>query len=230
VAASIPRSTRANVAAGCFERVNALSANPGAGLTAQPLASLHIRGAANSLEPDGDRARNERERQLQQAHYRRHDWNSKDEGILGEMARRREDIERLTELEELFADLWQVPRFAAGWRHEHRPAIDVFRTADPPELTIVVEIAGADPGSIQLLLDGRRLLIAGQRPRARVRGQFDRSEIEYGRFRRELLLNDDVDVGSARANYERGMLTIVLPITPGAQAPQTVTIEIRRST
>lgn len=146
------------------------------------------------------------------------------------MARRREDIERLTELEELFADLWQVPRFAAGRRHEHRPAIDVFRTADPPELTIVVEIAGADPGSIQLLLDERRLLIAGERPRARVRGQFDRSEIEYGRFRRELLLNDDVDVGSARANYERGLLTIVLPITQGARAPQTVTIEIRRST
>ena len=146
------------------------------------------------------------------------------------MARRREDIERLTELEELFADLWQVPRFAAGWRREHRPAIDAFRTADPPELTIVVEIAGADPGSIQLLLDGRRLLIAGERPRARVRGQFDRSEIEYGPFRRELLLNDDVDVGSARANYERGLLTIVLPITQSARAPQKVTIEIRKST
>jgi hypothetical protein len=131
VAASIPRSTRANVAGGCIEHVNALTANAGPG-AAQPLAPLHVRGVANGLEPDRDRARDERERQLQQAHDRRHDWNSKDEGILGEMARRREDIERLTELEELFADLWQVPRFAAGWRHEHRPAIDGFRTADPP--------------------------------------------------------------------------------------------------
>jgi HSP20 family molecular chaperone IbpA len=146
------------------------------------------------------------------------------------MARRREDIDRLTELEELFADLWQVPRFAAGLRHEHRPPIDVFRTADPAELTIVVEIAGAEPGSIQLLLEGRRLLIAGERPRPRVRGQFDRSEIEYGRFRRELVLNDDVDVGAARANYERGLLKIVLPITQGRRTPQTVSIEIWRST
>jgi HSP20 family protein len=145
------------------------------------------------------------------------------------MARRRAGIDRLTELEELFADLWQVPRFAAGWRHEHRPAIDVFRTTEPAELTIVVEIAGADPGSIQLLLDGRRLLIAGERPRPRVRGQFDRSEIEYGRFRRELALNEDVDVDSARANYERGLLSIVLPITQGARAPRSVMIEIRRS-
>jgi HSP20 family protein len=145
------------------------------------------------------------------------------------MARRREEIDRLAELEELFADLWQVPRFAAGWRHEHRPAIDVFRTTEPAELTIVVEIAGADPGSIQLLLDGRRLLIAGERPRPRVRGQFDRSEIEYGRFRRELALNEDVDVDSARANYERGLLSIVLPITQRARAPRSVMIEIRRS-
>ena len=70
----------------------------------------------------------------------------------------------MTELEELFADLWQVPRFAAGRFHEHRPPLDVFVTADPPELTIVVDVAGADPASIQLVLDGRRLLIAGERP------------------------------------------------------------------
>ena len=143
---------------------------------------------------------------------------------------RRDDIDRLNELEELFADLWQVPRFAAGWRREHRPPIDVFRTSDPAEVTVVVEIAGADPGSIQLLVDGRRLLIAGERPRARVRAQYDRSEIEYGRFRREVVLNDEVDVAAARANYERGLLKIVLPIAEGARAPQRVTIEIRRST
>ncbi len=141
----------------------------------------------------------------------------------------RRDIDRLNELEELFADLWQVPRFAAGWPREHRPPIDVFRTSEPAELTIVVEIAGADPASIQLLLDGRRLLIAGERPRVRKRGQYDRSEIEYGRFRRELVLNEDVDVTAARANYERGLLTIVLPIAEARRPPQTVKIEIRRS-
>ena len=143
--------------------------------------------------------------------------------------RRDDDLDRLTELEELFADLWQVPRFAAGRFHEHRPPLDVFRTADPPELTIVVDVAGADPGSIQLSLDGRRLLIAGERPRPRVRGQFDRSEIEYGRFRRELVINDDVDVGSASASYERGLLKIVIPIARKAPTTQTVRIEVRRT-
>jgi HSP20 family molecular chaperone IbpA len=94
----------------------------------------------------------------------------------------------------------------------------------------MVEIAGADPASIQLMLDGRRLLIAGERPRPRVRAQYDRSEIEYGRFRRELVLTEDVDVAAARANYERGLLRIVLPVAAGERPPQKVTIEIRRAT
>ena len=55
------------------------------------------------------------------------------------MARRH--IDRLQgEIEELFADLWQVPRFA-GTRHGFRPAVDCFST-DEPRITVVVELAG----------------------------------------------------------------------------------------
>jgi len=51
------------------------------------------------------------------------------------MARR--DIDRLQgEIEELFADLWQVPRFA-GMRHGFRPAVDCFVTEDPHQLNVV---------------------------------------------------------------------------------------------
>jgi HSP20 family protein len=207
-----------------------MSANAGAFPAPPRLAPFHDRSRTDRLKPDGDHPDNDPKRQLDEAHDRRHDWNCRDEGILRDMARRREDLDRLNELEELFADLWQVPRFAAGWRHEHRPPIDVFRTSDPPELRVVVEIAGADPRSIQLLLDGRRLLIAGERPRARVRAQYDRSEIEYGRFRRELVLSEDVDVGAANASYERGLLEITLPIARGARVSRAVTIEIRRRT
>src|SRR5215203_7108375 len=98
------------------------------------------------------------------------------------MARRR-DIDRLTELEELFADLWQVPRFAAGARLVFRPQIDVVRTEEPPELSVVVEIPGADVDSIRVVLDGRRLVVSGERPRRRASDQvWYRSEIEYGPF------------------------------------------------
>ena len=65
------------------------------------------------------------------------------------MARR--DIDRLQggEIEELFADLWQVPRFS-GIRRGFRPPVDCFFTEDPPQLVVVVELAGIEPDSIEL--------------------------------------------------------------------------------
>lgn len=144
------------------------------------------------------------------------------------MARRR-DIDRLTELEELFADLWQVPRFAAGLRRGYRPQIDVVHCEDPPAIKIVVEIAGAEPDRIQIVLDGRNLLIAGERPRPKGEGEvWYRSEIEYGPFERRLELAEDVDADETRATYDRGLLRIVLPIAVRPAKAATVPIEIRR--
>jgi HSP20 family protein len=144
------------------------------------------------------------------------------------MARRR-DLDRLTELEELFADLWQVPRFAAGMRRAFRPQIDVFRSDDPGQVTVVVEIPGADPDRIHVQLDGTRLVVSGTRPRpAGPRQVWYRSEIEYGPFSREVALAVDVAVDSATATYDRGLLRIVLPLAERPPAPASVAIEVRR--
>src|SRR5688572_1178867 len=116
------------------------------------------------------------------------------------MARR--DIDRLQgEIEELFADLWQVPRFS-GIRNGFRPAVDCFFTEDPPELVIVVELAGVDAGTIELSVEERALTISGSRPRPRVPGQvYQQAEIEYGRFERRIPLERDVDTAAASAGY-----------------------------
>ena len=55
------------------------------------------------------------------------------------------------EIEELFSELWQVPRFA-GLRRGFRPNVDSYHTDDPHELTVIVEVPGIDPKS----LDDRR--------------------------------------------------------------------------
>jgi HSP20 family protein len=144
------------------------------------------------------------------------------------MARRREDIDRLAELEELFADLWQVPRFAAGLRRAHRPQIDCYRTDDPPELTIVAELPGADPEAIHIAVDGHQLVLSGERPRPRIAAQFHRSEIEYGPFQRRIELPEAVDPTGARASFERGLLSIVLPLATKPPPPERVPIEVRR--
>ena len=93
------------------------------------------------------------------------------------MARR--DIDRLQgEIEELFADLWQVPRFS-GLRHGFRPAVDCFVTDDPHQLVVVVELAGVDPESIEIGFAERTLTISGQRARPRVEGQvYQQAEID----------------------------------------------------
>jgi HSP20 family protein len=136
------------------------------------------------------------------------------------------EIDRLQrEIEELFADLWQVPRFT-GSRRGFRPAVDVFRSENPAELRVVVDLAGVAPESVQLATSARTLVIAGERPRTGA-GTYQQLEIEYGRFQRTVQLPADVETTRARASYEHGLLTIVLPVATGPPSPQSVPIEVR---
>src|SRR5947208_17165706 len=125
---------------------------------------------------------------------------------------RREDIE------ELFADLWQVPRFA-GSRHGFRPNVDCFHTDDPHALTVVVELPGVEPASVRVAAGERALIIAGERRRPHVAGRvYEQMEIEYGTFQRPIRLAQDVDPERAKASFEQGVPTIVVPVVK--QAPQ----------
>ena len=58
------------------------------------------------------------------------------------------------EIEELFADLWQVPRFT-GARRGFRPNVDSYHTDEPHELTVVVELPGVDPESLAIVVGER---------------------------------------------------------------------------
>jgi len=146
------------------------------------------------------------------------------------MTGRRRDVDDLRdEIQELFADLWQVPRFS-GIRHRFRPQLDCFRTHDPPELHVVVEVPGANPDGLEVVALGRTLVIGGTRDRPRVPGaRYQQMEIDYGRFQRRIDLGVDVDVTRSRAEYDRGILTIVLPIADRAPVEERVSIEVRRT-
>lgn len=138
------------------------------------------------------------------------------------------DIDRLqAEIEELFADLWQVPRFIGAHRG-FRPAADCYRTADA--LTIVLELPGVDPATIQVVAVEGALRVSGIRERPRVEGQvFQQMELEYGPYRREVALADDVDVDAAEASYEHGILTVRLPLTKPQPRREQVAIIVRRA-
>lgn len=143
------------------------------------------------------------------------------------MARR--DIDRLQgEIEELFADLWQVPRFS-GMRSGFRPAADCFFTEEPPQLVVVVELGGVEPDSIDIAVEERALTISGGRSRPRVPGQvYQQAEVEYGRFHRRVALDRDIDAAAATAEYDAGMLTITLPVAQRPRRTEKVAIVVRR--
>ena len=141
----------------------------------------------------------------------------------------RRDIGRLqAEIEELFSDLWQVPRFT-GARHGFRPAVDCYRTNDPPALTLVIELAGVDPAGVEVVAVDRAVVVSGVRRRPdAVQGQvYQQIEIEYGRFQRHIPLPVDVDTSAAKATYEQGLLTVVLPIAEKPAGPVQVPVDVR---
>jgi HSP20 family protein len=140
----------------------------------------------------------------------------------------RRDVDKLQEeIEELFADLWQVPRFS-GIRHGFRPNVDCFHTDDPHALTVVVELPGVDPASLRVVAGERVLAVAGERTRPHVPGRvYQQMEIEYGAFQRQVRLAEDVDPTTATASYEHGVLTVQLPVAERAPRGR-FTIEVER--
>jgi HSP20 family protein len=140
-----------------------------------------------------------------------------------------DDVERIhAELEDALHQLWHGPRFAAP-RRGFRPHIDVLRTEDPAELHVKVDLAGIDPGDVQIVVNERALLIAGlrRRPQPECRLSYHLLEIEHGPFERRIRLPEDVDPEGATATYERGLLTVVLPIAAAPPSRGRISITVR---
>ena len=140
----------------------------------------------------------------------------------------RRDVDKLQEeIEELFADLWQVPRFS-GIRHGFRPNVDCFHSEEPHTLTVVVELPGVEPGSVHVVAGERLLLVTGDRKRPKVPGRvYQQMEIETGPFQRQVRLVEDVDPTRAEATLENGVLTVVLPVVEQATVTGRITIAVR---
>jgi HSP20 family protein len=139
----------------------------------------------------------------------------------------RRDIDRLhDEIEELFSDLWQVPRFL-GQRRAFRPNVDSYLTEDPHELTVIAELPGVDPASVQVVVEEGALVISGERKRPKADARvYQQMEIEYGPFQRRIPLDEPVDTSTATARYEQGLLTVELPIAAKAPTRERVSIAV----
>ena len=141
----------------------------------------------------------------------------------------RKDKDRLrTEMEQLFADLCQVPRLV-GTRRGFRPAVDVYRTADPPAVLVAVELAGVDPDATELALADGTLIVRGVRRRRPGEHRVVHMEIDYGPFERQIPIAEPVDAEAAEATYSRGLLVVSLPVVERPSRSLRVEITNRRT-
>ena len=142
----------------------------------------------------------------------------------------RKDIDRLrSELEDLFTEVWRAPRFSA--RRCYRPSVDCYRTSEPAEFVVLVELPGVDPETVNIVAAEGWLQVSGERrrPRTGKGGQvYQQMEMDYGPFERRIALADDVEPQNGTASYEQGLLRIVFPLTPRPAPRGRVPIEVKR--
>jgi HSP20 family protein len=137
------------------------------------------------------------------------------------------------QMDELFGDVFNragvTPRRRAGFT----PAVDVYYMDDPPRAVVKAELAGIDPDSIALEIQGRELILAGHRRAATDDASrvYQQLEIEHGPFKRVIPLGAEVVPDETHAIYEDGMLRVELPLARPDPNPRSVPIEVtERST
>jgi len=101
-----------------------------------------------------------------------------------------------------------APRFCAP---VIEPSVDVYETED--EVVVVMELAGIAGEEVAVDVDGRALILWGERRASSGRPDrlYSQMEICHGPFQRDIVLPAEVSPDGARASYEAGMLEIVLP-------------------
>jgi len=137
------------------------------------------------------------------------------------------------EMDELFGDVLDRTGLAASRRGGFSPAVDVFYetptgatgATGAGRAVVHAELAGVDPDEIGLEIEGRELVIAGNR---RAPGEaedrvYQQLEIDFGPFRRVIPLGADVMAEEARASYRDGILRVELPLA----APEPRTRQVR---
>lgn len=108
------------------------------------------------------------------------------------------------------------------------PSVDVSECRDT--IVVVVEVPGMSADDLELTLQGRELLISGDRrsPRKPTGAAWLCVERPHGRFRRVVALDCAVDAASAQARLSNGLLVVKLPRVVERRG-QGVVIEVKRS-
>jgi HSP20 family protein len=130
------------------------------------------------------------------------------------------------ETDRLLLGLMGADRMFGQGAAAFRPNADVYLSKSENAAIVRLELAGIDPQTVALEIEGRALLVRGTRidPEAYDK-VYHQMEVSYGLFERQLLLPVEVDARDAKAYYEDGFLRIVLPL-PTRSGTRRIPIQI----
>ena len=95
-------------------------------------------------------------------------------------------------------------------------AMDAYRDGD--RVVVHLDLPGVDPDSIELTVEKNVLTVTAERTWEPSEGQdVIVSERRQGRFTRQLFLGDSLDADRVEASYDRGVLTLTVPVTEQAK-------------
>lgn len=118
-----------------------------------------------------------------------------------------------------FEPFRELDRITEELLSERRPRgipVDAYRRGN--EFKILLDLPGADPGSIELTVEKDVLTVAGTR--TWIPNEDDQVEVmerAQGEFKRQLLLGESLDRDHIAATYEDGVLTITIPVAEQAK-------------
>lgn len=117
-----------------------------------------------------------------------------------------------------FREMAPFPSFANLEVASFNPSFEVTENKDG--YVFKADLPGVKQEDIEITTTGNRLQISGKRE-SEVETKNDRIftyERQYGSFARSFTLPDGVDVEHAKSDLKDGVLTLVIPKKPGAQA------------
>ncbi len=127
-------------------------------------------------------------------------------------------------MDRLFDDAFTRPFSLSGVSTV--PAIDLYQTDD--EVVVKAALPGYTPEDVQISVTGEHLTLRGEykRENGHENATYHLREQRSGSFERSVTLPTHVQTDRARAEFENGILTIVLPKSDAVK-PKTINIKAK---
>ena len=99
-----------------------------------------------------------------------------------------------------------------------RPAMPMDAYRRNGDFVVHFDVPGVDPASIDLTVEKNVLTVTAERHFPRQEGdEITVSERPQGRFNRQLFLGESLDPEKIQANYDKGVLTLHIPVAEKAK-------------